>query len=171
MRRLKQTLLAGGVVYPAGTREDAIDVAVQRDDVWDDVDIDFPAAVSDDDGDVHPVTAELREFVEYLAEEHLADKDTPLAELVSRAVDVYGFDFGDDEPSGSDDTTVEGGEGSEEGAVPPASEPVDYSGQDAADLKTEVEKRGLEVEGSGANGRVVKDDMVKALAADDAAKA
>lgn len=35
MRHLGRTLLAGGVVYPAGTREEDIAVKVTRDDVWD----------------------------------------------------------------------------------------------------------------------------------------
>ena len=34
MRRLAQTLMVGGVVYPAGTWEDDIDGHVQRQDVW-----------------------------------------------------------------------------------------------------------------------------------------
>ena len=36
MRRLARTLIAGGVVYPAGTREDDIAAQVTRDDVWTD---------------------------------------------------------------------------------------------------------------------------------------
>lgn len=35
MRRLAKTLLAGGVVYPAGTAESEIAAEVRRDDVWD----------------------------------------------------------------------------------------------------------------------------------------
>lgn len=35
MRRLARTLMAGGVVYPAGTAESDIAVKVKRDDVWD----------------------------------------------------------------------------------------------------------------------------------------
>jgi hypothetical protein len=174
MRRLKQTLLAGGVVYPAGTREDDIEVAVQRDDVWDDTDIDVPESVREVDESDHPVTVELREVCEYLIESHLADKETPVSELLKAASEVFGDDENPDgttevfgqlpaedggsEPDGDDET----------GAVPPA--PPAYADQSPADLKAEAERRDLQVDGSGANGRVVKDDLVKALEADDAAK-
>ena len=46
-----------------------------------------------------------------------------------------------------------------------------YSSKGADELKAEAEKRGLEVEGTGANGNVLKDDLVKALEADDVANA
>ena len=42
-----------------------------------------------------------------------------------------------------------------------------YDDMSSADLKTEAEKRGIEVEGSGANGNVVKADLVAALTAHD----
>lgn len=43
-----------------------------------------------------------------------------------------------------------------------------YSKQRVEDLREEADRRGLEVEGTGADGNVVKDDLVKALEADDA---
>ena len=43
-----------------------------------------------------------------------------------------------------------------------------YAGQKPADLAAEAEKRNLEVEGTGANGKVLKADLVAALEADDA---
>lgn len=43
-----------------------------------------------------------------------------------------------------------------------------YSSQSKSDLEAEADKRGLDVEGSGANGNVTKDDLVAALEADDA---
>ena len=46
-----------------------------------------------------------------------------------------------------------------------------YTGQKAADLQEEADKRGLVVEGTGKDGAVVKADLVKALEADDAANA
>lgn len=184
MRRLKQTLLAGGVVYPAGTREDAIEVAVQREDVWDDTDIDLPEVESEDEGDDHPVTSELREFVQFLAERHLEDKDAPVSDLVASAVEEFGFDLSaDDEPDGSeapagDDeggTEGEESEGDDEtGAVPPAPVAPAYAEQSLADLRGVAESRGLEFKGSGSNGNIVKADhdaLVAALEADDAAKA
>lgn len=44
-----------------------------------------------------------------------------------------------------------------------------YGSQKVDALEAEAEKRGLEVEGSGADGKVVKADLVAALEADDAA--
>lgn len=49
--------------------------------------------------------------------------------------------------------------------------PTGYADQGVDDLKAEAEKRQLDVEGTGANGNVLKDDLVKALEADDVAKA
>lgn len=62
-----------------------------------------------------------------------------------------------------------GGEAADQGGSEPDPDPVvDYDDWKVDDLKTEVEKRGLDVEGSGQDGRVVKDDLVDALKADDA---
>lgn len=47
----------------------------------------------------------------------------------------------------------------------------DYSKMTPAELQGEADKRELEVEGSGANGNVVKADLVSALEADDAENA
>lgn len=44
-----------------------------------------------------------------------------------------------------------------------------YNALKVADLETEAEKRGLEVEGTGKDGKVVKADLVAALEAADAA--
>lgn len=46
-----------------------------------------------------------------------------------------------------------------------------YANQGVDELKAEAEKRELDVEGTGANGNVLKDDLVQALEADDLAKA
>jgi hypothetical protein len=43
-----------------------------------------------------------------------------------------------------------------------------YDDQTVEDLQAEVDRRGLEVEGTGKDGKVVKADLVKALEADDA---
>jgi hypothetical protein len=48
-------------------------------------------------------------------------------------------------------------------------EPVDYDSQQVDDLQAEADRRGLEVEGTGADGNVLKKDLVAALKADDAA--
>lgn len=166
MRRLKQTLLAGGVVYPAGTLEDDIEVAVARDDVWDDTDIDVPESVREVEASDHPVTAELREVCEYLIETHLADKDVPIADLLAGAVEVFAPDENVEEPEGE-------GEGdAETGALPPT--PPAYTEQSLADLKATAEAREIDFKGSGANGNIVKADteaLIAALEADDAAKA
>lgn len=45
----------------------------------------------------------------------------------------------------------------------------DYESHLKDDLQGEADRRGLEVEGTGADGNVVKDDLVAALEADDAA--
>lgn len=170
MRRLKQTLLAGGVVYPAGTLEDDIEVAVARDDVWDDTDIDVPESVREVDESDHPVTAELREVCEYLIEAHLADKDVPVAQLLAGAVEVFAPEDADET---EEDESDEGERDPQTGAVPPTPAPA-YAEQSLADLKAAAESRAIEFKGSGANGKIVKADtdaLIAALEADDAAKA
>lgn len=42
-----------------------------------------------------------------------------------------------------------------------------YSGQSVEELQAEADKRGLEVEGTGKNGNVLKGDLVAALEQDD----
>lgn len=51
-----------------------------------------------------------------------------------------------------------------------ASDPItgDYGSHPKDDLQVEADRRGLQVEGTGADGNVVKDDLVAALEADDA---
>lgn len=176
MRRLKQTLLAGGVVYPAGTAEDEIEVAVQREDVWDDDGIEVPASVLEVDADAHPNTAALRELVDYLVELHRFNMDLTVADLLGHANEVFAPEGTDEEPAGETETEGDGGSEDEEpegdgetGAVPPA-----YAEQSLADLRGVAETRGLEFKGSGAGGNIVKADhdaLVAALEADDAAKA
>ncbi|MET1061746.1 MAG: hypothetical protein ABWX71_02525 [Aeromicrobium sp.] len=61
--------------------------------------------------------------------------------------------WGGDEPADAD----EGGKG--------------YDGKKVDELAEEADKRGLEVEGTGKDGKVVKADLVAALEADDAASA
>jgi hypothetical protein len=67
-------------------------------------------------------------------------------------------------------------EAESDSAIEPAaddvvSEPItgDYESHKKDDLQAEADRRGLEVEGTGADGAVVKDDLVEALEADDAA--
>jgi hypothetical protein len=57
----------------------------------------------------------------------------------------------------------------EETAAASTAEPpkTDYADQHVDELRAEVEKRGLEVQGSGADGNVLKKDLVAALEADD----
>lgn len=55
------------------------------------------------------------------------------------------------------------GSGDEAGA------PVDYASWEKEALEAEAEKRELEVKGTGANGNVLKADLVKALETADAA--
>lgn len=174
MRRLNQTLLAGGVVYPAGTREDAIEVAVVRDDVWDDVDIEVPDSVLSAEVTDSPVAAELRECIEYLIEAHLADKDTTVAELLAHAVEVYGEPVAaeGDEDIVDAELVEDEDEDDEQGALPPIPvvEKPAYADLGIADLKAQAEARDLEFEGTGANGNIVKADhaaLVAALEADD----
>lgn len=45
----------------------------------------------------------------------------------------------------------------------------DYASQKPSDLQAEADRRGLTVEGTGADGNVLKADLVAALEADDAA--
>lgn len=64
------------------------------------------------------------------------------------------------------DSTSDAGGGSGSGH-----EDKGYAGQTPDELKAEAEKRDLTVEGTGANGNVLKGDLVAALEADDATKA
>ena len=48
---------------------------------------------------------------------------------------------------------------------------TDYNDQSVDDLQAEADSRGLTVEGTGANGNVLKADLMTALEEDDAAKA
>lgn len=114
MRRLNRTLMAGGVVYPAGTREDEIDAEVRRDDVWEDVDVDAVASTTSIPESDHPVTAELREACEYLVERHLADKDVPVATLLAGALEI----FSPDDDNTDDENTGDGDGGDGEPALP-----------------------------------------------------
>jgi hypothetical protein len=50
---------------------------------------------------------------------------------------------------------------------PDTGESTDYESQPVEDLEAEAKRRGLEVEGTGANGNVLKADLVAALKADD----
>jgi len=52
--------------------------------------------------------------------------------------------------------------------VEPLEDAVDYSDLDPEHLEAEVNRRGLEVEGTGKNGNVLKKDYIAALEADDA---
>lgn len=152
-RTLNTTVMVDGTVYAAGTPESEIDGTVLTEGVWD-----GEADPEDEVDSNHPVTAQLREVVEYIAELHLTDREVPVSRLLESAVEV----FGDAEDA------EETGEGDGQDAKSAPSETVDYTGKSVDDLKVEAEKRGLEVEGTGANGNVVKDDVLKALQADDA---
>lgn len=54
------------------------------------------------------------------------------------------------------------------GAIVDADAPATYGEMKVADLKTEAERRGLDVQGTGADGRILREDYVVALEADDA---
>lgn len=55
-------------------------------------------------------------------------------------------------------------------STPAPQEPItgDYGSHKADELQAEADRRGLSIEGTGAGGNVLKDDLVKALEADDA---
>ena len=55
-------------------------------------------------------------------------------------------------------------------AIKPADEAKSYSEMYVDELEVLAENRGVTPRGTGANGHVLKDDLVKALEADDAAK-
>jgi len=89
-------------------------------------------------------------------------------------------------PAGTSEKDVEGevtadvwdGEADQADATPSESG-AGYGSQSSEDLRAEVDKRNegreddakIQVEGTGANGNVLKADLVKALEADDAAQA
>lgn len=57
------------------------------------------------------------------------------------------------------------------GAVVPADADKTYGEMTVKELQAEADERGLTVEGSGANGNVLQEDLLTALKADDEAKA
>lgn len=57
------------------------------------------------------------------------------------------------------------------GAVVPVDAPATYGEMSVKDLQAEADRRDLEVKGTGANDRVLQEDLINALKADDAAKA
>jgi len=62
-------------------------------------------------------------------------------------------------------TLLDGG-GVEEGTGS-ATAPTDYADQSVKELEAEATSRGLEVEGTGKDGNVLKSDLIDALTADD----
>ena len=74
----------------------------------------------------------------------------------------------DDDFGSSDETPAAPADGSGSGS---GDGDKGYAGQSPDELKAEAEKRGLTVTGTGANGNVLKGDLVAALEADDASKA
>lgn len=107
--------------------------------------------------------------------EGVGDEEDPLSEEPIVAPNLEALQTGESEPApppgaqlavhpeqigfiaGTEDAVV----GDDEDDVPP------YDEWKKADLEAEAERRGLEVEGSGNNGAVVKADLVAALEADD----
>jgi hypothetical protein len=69
-------------------------------------------------------------------------------------------------------TVYDQGQGIVSNVVPPAEPSAaitgDYDSHSVEELQVEADRRGLTVEGTGANGNVVKGDLVSALEADDA---
>ena len=65
-------------------------------------------------------------------------------------------------------TLLEGSESPRAAAVADDGDDEDsYGKMSAEDLQSEVDSRGIEVEGTGANGNVLKRDLIAALEADD----
>jgi hypothetical protein len=97
-----------------------------------------------------------------------ADTEIP---LTRRGSDMDGHTIVDDRDPEDTDTPVPAENG---GVLPLDDEESDWSKQSKSDLEDEVERRNasgraIEVEGTGSNGAVTKDDLVKALSEDDAA--
>lgn len=178
MRHLNKTILAGGVVYPAGTAEDDIRVTV-ADRHFDD------GAETDDDLDTaHPVTAELKEACEFLIERHLADKEVPVGHLLLDALSIFGdpdagnADVNEPAPAVSEtDAQVQAATAADiaqAADTTPGPAPVvritgDYDDHKVAALNAEIDLRN---EGRGAPDRILptgknKPDLVAALTADD----
>lgn len=177
MRRLAQTVLVGGVVYPAGTWEDDIDGTVRRDDVWQ----------VDDEAEATElrfrVGSDLREVVEYLVERHLAEPDTAVTDLLTGALEVFGTaeapEQGEDDEPGDPDgdpapgTTAGGDDSDQDGDAGPARIDGDYQAYTATALKAEIDARNGDTD-PDAEGYIKpdgrsKDAYVDALTAHDAA--
>jgi hypothetical protein len=94
-----------------------------------------------------------------LDDEYDPEDDDPEAERPEHQINKGGADIDDDddEEDEDDDSSDSSGE-------------QDYESQDVDDLKREATKRGLDVEGTGSGGNVLKGDLVSALSADDKSK-
>ena len=180
MRRLAQTLMVGGVVYPAGTWEDDIDGHVQRNDVWRDGEADQRTELR------LRVGEELREVVEYLVERHLAEPERSVSDLLSETSGVFGgstqleqgVEDGGSDPAGDPDQGppadgVTDGDSDPDGDAGPARISGDYEAYTATALKAEIDARNGDTDPDAEgfikpDGRS-KDAYVAALTAHDAA--
>lgn len=59
------------------------------------------------------------------------------------------------------------GTGTSTGTAPDTPASTGYEGQPVDDLRAEADRRGLTVDGTGTDGKVLKSDLVAALKADD----
>lgn len=183
MRRLNRTVMAGGVIHPAGTREtDDLAQAVTNPAFWDD---DEPSGDPVERLDpTSPVTAELREACEYLVERHLADPEASVTDLLFDALSVFGADAQPGSKEGTSDAltgrvqeiadAATGDAVAADAAATADPAPVvringDYDDHKVAALNAEIELRN---EGRDAPDRILptgknKPDLVAALTADD----
>lgn len=166
MSALKRTVLAGGVVYPAGT--EATDELRKK--------IPNPAHWGEDEGSVndvdrllaedHPNTVLLRDVVESLVARHLEDVEVPVADLIVEAQEVWGL-LPSTPVTQAPDTSADAG-----GRTDPAPViPIDYDALDLDALKAEIDRRN---EGRDDDAKLSKRGGKETLAAalrDDDAKA
>lgn len=173
-RELLHSVIAGGVVYPAGTTETDELAGRISDEHW------SPDPMDGFDQD-HENAVVLKEMVEYLVESHSADQDRPVADLFRDALEVLGEPVATPEPDATPQGSDEGkdvGDSDQPAPAPspdPAPDPArisgDYDDHKVAELAAEIETRN---EGRDAADRILptgknKPDLVAALVADDQA--
>lgn len=87
------------------------------------------------------------------------------AEAIKRGETLGAFDDGSDPITAASSEPVPSSRVTQEMQPPP--DDGDYESWDKPRLQAEADRRGLTVEGSGANGNVLKEDLVAALEEND----
>ncbi len=174
MSALKRTVLAGGVVYPAGTEAtDELRKKIPNPAHWGADEGPWVSGDADEDSgddidrllaDSHPNTLLLRDVVESLVARHLEDVEVPVADLIAEAQEAWGLLPSTPADQELDTSVATGGDADSAPVIP-----VDYDALDIDALKGEIDRRN---EGRDDDAKLSKrgsrDTLAAALRDDDA---